>query len=73
MSEGTVLLKDYPLPKVVMACDRGGRYDKTALIERLGGETRLPSLRLEIAAAGLVANSGAGRRIGCVDPSFTLC
>ena len=22
---------------------------------------------------GRVANSGAGRRIGCVDPSFTLC
>jgi hypothetical protein len=54
MSDGAVLLKDYPLSKIVMACDRcdrGGRYDKAALIERLGGETRLPSLRLEIAAA----------------------
>jgi len=48
-----VLLKDYPLPKINMACDRcerTARYDKAALIEKVGGDIDLPGLRLEIAA-----------------------
>lgn len=54
MSDGAVLLRDYPFPKINMACDRcprSARYDKTAMIERVGEDARLPSLRLEIAAA----------------------
>lgn len=48
-----ILLKDYPLPKIDMACDRcdrTARYDKAALMERVGGDIDLPGLRLEIAA-----------------------
>lgn len=53
MSDGAVLLRDYPFPKINMACDRcerKARYDKAALIEKVGGDARLPSLRLQIAA-----------------------
>jgi hypothetical protein len=42
----------YPFQKVVLTCDcgRGGRYDKSALIERTGPDEPGPTLRLKIAA-----------------------
>ena len=48
MSSGAVLLSDYPSPKVLLRCsrcDRMGRFDKAALIERAGPDEALPTLR----------------------------
>jgi hypothetical protein len=54
MSEGAVPLSAYPFPKVILACrrcERRARFDKAALIERVGADASLPELRLKLAGA----------------------
>ena|SRR5215207_9501653 len=52
-STGAVPLSAYPAPKVLLKCsrcDRSGRFDKSALIDRTGPDEALPTLRLKLAA-----------------------
>ena len=52
MANGAVPISAYPFAKVVLTCDcgRGGRYDKSALIERTSPDEPGPTLRLKIPA-----------------------
>ncbi len=52
MSNGAVLLHRYPASRVLLACrtcPHKGQYAKAALIERLGPDESLVTLRLKIA------------------------
>jgi hypothetical protein len=75
MSHGAVSLSSYPSPKVVLKCERcelGGRFDKAALIGRVGGAEALPTLRLKL-AAGLGCELARARLAGDHLPGFTQC
>ena len=53
MSNGALSLSDYPTEKVVIdcrRCDKRGHFDKAALIEHVGPDEALPTLRLRLAA-----------------------
>jgi len=53
MSNGALSLFDYPTEKVIIECrrcEKRGRFDKAALIERVGPDEALPTLRLRLAA-----------------------
>ena len=53
MNNGALSLSDYPTEKVIIECrrcDKRGRFDKAALIERVGPDEALPTLRLRLAA-----------------------
>ncbi len=52
MPPGALTLAQYPADMVRLACtrcQRRGQYRKASLIERHGGDTSLPDLRLAIA------------------------
>ncbi len=75
MNNGALSLSDYPTPKVVLACrrcDRRGRFDKAALIERAGPDEALPTLRLRLAEGLGCEISGASLQ-GDVQPGFEQC
>jgi hypothetical protein len=65
----------YELLKNRLRIVAGGTEANTELVTRKEIEARLKKLKAHVGSTieGPVANSGAGRRIGCVDPSFTLC
>jgi hypothetical protein len=75
MTDGAVSLSAYPSPKVVLACracDRGGRFDKAALIGRVGEAEALPTLSLKLAAGfgcELARRTLAGDHV----PGFQQC
>ncbi len=59
-------LHRYPGEKVHVTCStcqRGGRFDKAALIERVGANAPLPELRLRL-AEGLGCETAAKTRAG---------
>jgi hypothetical protein len=49
---GSLRLRDYPGDLVPEKCGRSGQYRKQTLVERYGGDIRLPDLREEIAQCG---------------------
>ena len=54
MNDGAIRLDNYPRMKVRVECRRCSRraqYDKADLMRRVGGDARLPILRLKIAKA----------------------
>jgi hypothetical protein len=54
VNDGAIRQDNYPRAKVRVECRRCSRraqYDKADLIRRVGGDARLPTLRLKIAKA----------------------
>jgi hypothetical protein len=52
---GSLRLREYPGDIVRLSCEkcgRAGQYRKQTLVERYGGDIRLPDLREEIAQCG---------------------
>jgi hypothetical protein len=75
MSDGAVHLHQYPAEKVHVtcsSCQRGGRFDKAALIERVGANAPLPELRLRL-AEGLGCETAAKTRAGEWLPGGVMC
>ena len=75
MSDGAVPLSAYASPKVLLrcrSCDRRGRIDKAALIERAGGDSPLPTLRLKF-VAGLGCELARATKNGEHLPGFAQC
>jgi hypothetical protein len=75
MSDGAVRLQSYPGDKVHVACrscQRSGRFDKLALILRVGAKASLPELRLQI-AEGLGCESARKTRAGEWQPGGATC
>ena len=54
------------------SCQRGGRFDKAALIERVGANAPLPELRLRL-AEGLGCETAAKTRAGEWLPGGVVC
>ncbi len=75
MSDGAVLLSAYAFPNVILRCgrcDREGRFDKAALIERAGPDAALPALRLKL-AAGLGCELALAALANEYVPGFEQC
>ncbi len=75
MSIGAGPLRHYPGEKVRVACrscSRSRRFDKAALIERVGANAPLPELRLRL-AEGLGCETAAKTRAGERQPGAIVC